>query len=403
MASPNKTEVRKTLQLPSPDPNPTTTEQKTPKADGTGTKPKTPMRETIGAKLEKTFTMEMLKTIEMFQRMGISPKADSPEDLKRWMRNYLQSQGELEEKTVSKSSTSSSRVPSSHKDTVTKMTMSHPPKVTWFSGTEQKAGDTTYALWRHEVQCLLKQNYDEDAVLNAVRRSLRGEAGHVAMRLDLDATVHDIILKLDSIYGSVDKREELLAEFYGSRQKEDESVTSWSCRLEGILGKAVDRGLIQRKDIDGMLHAMLWTGLKPSLKDISGHKYDTIKDFDGLRVSLRQIENDHITRNASVVKPHSAKAVTTQPEDSNLQELKGMIKQINTRLDSYESRWNQHRGRGKGRGRGQYNKGKNESTQKDYQCWRCGQMGHLKIGCKVRMDHSRQNLNSNKPMPGERS
>ena len=119
--------------------------------------------------------------------------------------------------------------------------------------------------------------------------------------------------------------------------------------------------------------------------------------------TLRQIENDHITRNASVVKPHSAKAVTTQPEDSNLQELKGMIKQINTRLDSYESRWNQHRGRGKGRGRGQYNKGKNESTQKDYQCWRCGQMGHLKIGCKVRMDHSRQNLNSNKPMPGERS
>ena len=73
------------------------------------------------------------------------------------------------------------------------MTMSHPPKITWFSGTEPKAGDTTYELWRHEVQCLLKQNYDKDAILNAVRRSLRGEAGHVAMRLDLDATVHDII------------------------------------------------------------------------------------------------------------------------------------------------------------------------------------------------------------------
>ena len=57
--------------------------------------------------------------------------------------------------------------------------------------------------------------------MNAGRRSLRGEAGHVAMRLDLDATVHDIILNLDRIYGSVDKREELLAEFYGSSQKED--------------------------------------------------------------------------------------------------------------------------------------------------------------------------------------
>ena len=28
-----------------------------------------------------------------------------------------------------------------------------------------------------------------------------------------------------------------------------------------------------------------------TLKDISGHKYETIKDFDGLRVALRQIEN----------------------------------------------------------------------------------------------------------------
>ena len=59
-----------------------------------------------------------------------------------------------------------------------------------------------------EVQCLLKQKYDEDAILNAVRRSLRGEAGLVAMRLELNATVHDIIKKLDSIYWTVDKKEE---------------------------------------------------------------------------------------------------------------------------------------------------------------------------------------------------
>ncbi|VDI59072.1 Hypothetical predicted protein [Mytilus galloprovincialis] len=291
------------------------------------------------------------------------------------------------------------------------MMMNHPPKITWFSGTEPKAGDTTYELWRHEVQCLLKQNYEQDAILNAVRRSLRGEAGLVAMRLELNATVKVIIQKLDSIYGSVDKKEELLAEFYGSRQRPTESVTAWSCRLEGIIGKAVDRGLI---------------------------------------------ESDHSSRSETLpaeTKTHINKAITTQPEDEGLQEIKGLINQIHTRLDCNDKRWEQapwnhqeqhtqppqfqppnqsrqwqqpnqsspwqqqpqfgqqqqnrggYRGRGgnSNRGRGQNNyRGGRDNPDRDYQCWRCGQTGHLKIGCKVRMDHSQQHLNSNKPMQGER-
>jgi hypothetical protein len=37
-----------------------------------------------------------------------------------------------------------------------------------------------------------------------------------------------------------------------------------------------------------MLHDILWNGLRKDLKDASGHKYDSIKDFDSLRVaSLR--------------------------------------------------------------------------------------------------------------------
>ena len=95
--------------------------------------------------------------------------------------------------------------------------MSHPPKITWFSGTEPKSGETTYELWKHDVRCLMNQSYEEDSILNAVRRFLRGEAGYVALRLPLDATVEEILQKLDSIYGSVDKKVELLAEFYGSR------------------------------------------------------------------------------------------------------------------------------------------------------------------------------------------
>ncbi|VDI46555.1 Hypothetical predicted protein [Mytilus galloprovincialis] len=334
--------------------------------------------------------------------MGAKPKADTPEDLKNWMMEYLTSQGALE--------------------TRTRHSLVAPPK---------PVNDDDDEI-QNQRQATLPMNYGD---MKSIRRSLRGEAGLVAMRLELNATVKVIIQKLDSIYGSVDKKEELLAEFYGSRQRPTESVTAWSCRLEGIIGKAVDRGLVQRKDVDNMLHAMIWTGLKPHLKDISGHKYDTIGDFDGLRVALRQIESDHSSRN------------------EGLQEIKGLINQIHTRLDCNDKRWEQapwnhqeqhtqppqfqppnqsrqwqqpnqsspwqqqpqfgqqqqnrggYRGRGgnSNRGRGQNNyRGGRDNPDRDYQCWRCGQTGHLKIGCKVRMDHSQQHLNSNKPMQGER-
>jgi hypothetical protein len=61
--------------------------------------------------------------------------------------------------------------------------------------------------------------------------------------------------------------------------------------VERIIGKCVDGGLVHHSEVDQQLHFMLWNGLKASLKAISGYKYDTIKDFDGLRVALRQIEN----------------------------------------------------------------------------------------------------------------
>lgn len=43
-----------------------------------------------------------------------------------------------------------------------------------------------------------------------------------------------------------------------------------------------------------MLRNMFWQGLKPVLKDISGYKFEKIKDFDKLRVEIRKLEQDHL-------------------------------------------------------------------------------------------------------------
>ena len=65
-------------------------------------------------------------------------------------------------------------VPQQKVDKVANFILNQPTKITWFSGTDLKSGDTTYEIWRHEVNCMIKQKYDKDVMLNAVLRSLRG-------------------------------------------------------------------------------------------------------------------------------------------------------------------------------------------------------------------------------------
>ncbi|CAG2222977.1 unnamed protein product [Mytilus edulis] len=109
----------------------------------------------------------------------------------------------------------------------------------------------------------------------------------------LDKPINDLLEILDCVYGSVDNKEQLLSEFYSGRQKGDEDVTTWRNRLQDILGNGIEKGIIPYHEMNTMLHAMLWTGLRQELKDVSGHKYDAIQDFNHLRVALRQIEKYH--------------------------------------------------------------------------------------------------------------
>ena len=51
--------------------------------------------------------------------------------------------------------------------------------------------------------CLMKESTNEETILQAVRRSVRGEAVDVIMRLGVGASIHDILHKMDSIYGNV--------------------------------------------------------------------------------------------------------------------------------------------------------------------------------------------------------
>ena len=209
---------------------------------------------------------------------------------------------------------------------------------------------------------------------------------------------------------------------------------------------------------------MLWTGLTSTLKDISAYKYESVKDFDSLRVALRQIEKEHKQRDTK--KPQTNKAATNEP--SELSEIKGLLQEFKGRMDTLEEKvtthittpacniqqleqqqWTmqqqyqpqryptqpyqprqqyQQRPYQRPYNRRPYQprgyqprqwqpsqqwqqqqppaQQQQTETDTDYQhevqCYRCGQFGHIQAGCRVRLDHSRRHLNLRKPMQRSR-
>lgn len=350
---------------------------------------------------------EDVKLLQLLKKeMKEGPKGENVSDLKEWMMSYLAASGDLTPKQEHEKS--------QHPKTVPIARYREPPKISVFSGTNNK-GEASYDLWRYEVCSLLNDKlYDPDTVVYAVRRSLKGDAGMVAMHLGPSASVPDILRKLDSIYGGVENKEDLLGQFYRAKQSDGESVTKWSCRLEDLIGRAVEKGIVRPQDRNSMLHSMLWNGLRMELKDISGHKFDTIQDFDELRIALRQIERDHEER--KTVKPHPSKAAAVpDPMVQQFDEVKGLIQQLTTRMDGLETRIDNRNDRGKDR----YSRRQNSNDQQQYRqkgrgtntqnrpsaqqekeipkCYRCGQPGHLRRGC-VAILPKKDYLNRRKPM-----
>lgn len=65
-----------------------------------------------------------------------------------------------------------------------------PVRISLFSGV---TSDSAYELWRNEVTCLRKEGYSKKTILNAIRRSFKGEPPTAMMRL-----------------GNVDNKDEIL-------------------------------------------------------------------------------------------------------------------------------------------------------------------------------------------------
>ena len=244
------------------------------------------------------------------------------------------------------------------------------PKLTSFSGSGREC---SFGRWKYEVTCLLEdQNYSASAISRAVHNSLKSPAADVLGHLGSRATVTEIILKLESIYGSVQSEETLMEHFYSERQRpKKENCAAWSCRLEDLVFQAASKGAIDRSDIPIRLKKRFWSGLKDrQIKDALRNRVDSLT-FEELLREARALEEEydpeHRTGSEGIV--HQVTEA-----DSKFDELLKRMAKMEAKIDQLQQPQKQ--------------KSNKQSSKDDSKvvCSKCEQEGHLPFGCRKGKD-----------------
>jgi len=294
--------------------------------------------------------------VKLFESFDVKPKLDDAESLHTWMQSYLKGKGRLD--AVDDTS------PAVHTKLI------QPPRITPFSGSGM-SNEINYETWKFEIRTLQKDSINSKAEIEtALKKALRGEAANTVRRLGLNATVTDIIYKLDGIYGAVENSDDLLTEFFKAEQKLDEKVARWGCRIEDLLDRARQQEPLKMDAAHDMLRCKFWKGLQSHLKEASRHIKDRMS-YDELLVAVRKIEGEDLplaSSNPAESKKGQVKAVAvvTDTVTNEMKELRAMLcavtKEVKEMKDTLQS--SQHtadsgqasrrQGRGLHRGRGRH-------------------------------------------------
>ncbi|KAJ8041237.1 Paraneoplastic antigen Ma3-like [Holothuria leucospilota] len=287
-----------------------------------------------------------------------------------------------------------------------KFTPVHLPKISVFSGDHKvKPGEISFDSWKYEVSCLLQEGtYPVTSIAPAVRRSLRGQAAEIARFLGPQATIKQILTKLEQVYGTVESGAVLLQQVYLSKQEPHEIASTFGLRLQLLAFKCRERGGITSDAIDQTLKTIFWQGLHDeSMKNALRHKYECIRSFDDVIKSVRTIEQEtrecraHMAEGVKKEKPLHKPAQTHQqapavPQNGNAQggDISAALVAIMERLERLEQ------------GGGTHDKKKAPPKKGSFNCFRCGQAGHIARGCRNEPtpEWTQRQLNGKGTLPG---
>ena len=215
---------------------------------------------TGGMKEEQLSPEEEQALMAAFEKLGAKPRTKSPMALKKWMTRLFKT-SELDADEPSIPTTPNATTAPTSAAVSTTQTVSTPgsaiftPKVPTFFG-EPGKGEATYDLWRYAVDTLRTSKFQPHVIELAIRNSLRGDAARVAMRLGPSATIDQLLNKLETSYGLSIQHDQLMEQFYSSKQRSGEDITSWANRLEDLLYKACQKKLVRPEEMNHKLCSM---------------------------------------------------------------------------------------------------------------------------------------------------
>ncbi|KAJ8017604.1 Zinc finger CCHC domain-containing protein 12 [Holothuria leucospilota] len=212
-----------------------------------------------------------------------------------------------------------------------------PPRISPFSGDKvTKVGEVAFESWVYEVKCLRRGGYSEATLAPIVRRSLRGEAAQLTMRLGLDASIEEILKKLEGRYGTVESGASLLQQFYNTKQLANETVAEFGNRLEVSIRKAQERGGILQAAVDEALRVVFWMGLQnDKVKVAIRHQKDSVPDFDALIRLARiaeQEDTEHAKQTPKEARVSQQAAVEVPSALDEVERLKAQVAELSRQL-----------------------------------------------------------------------
>ena len=161
-----------------------------------------------------------------------------------------------------------------------------------------------------------------------MKKSLQGRAHRTIKRLKPDASLTEVIERMEHKFGHLLKGRKLMKEFYSAQQVETEDVTSWAGRLEDILDQARTIGKVTESEIDDLLREQFWSGLRDDIQDGTRHLLDS---FDELELSIREIEEERKQKNPKKRTTRITSVAKMSQHDGNkseMQSLKSVVEEL---------------------------------------------------------------------------
>ena len=142
----------------------------------------------------------------------------------------------------------------------------------------------------------------------------------------------DIIKKFNTIYGNVKSYDLLMGDFYRADQGEEETVTSFARRIEGLLSQVRDKfpNQIPLSKKQKLLKDRLFHGSQKSIRDsVKYHHADPMVDYMTFLEECRKADDeDRVGKSQS--KGELKAAGATIPSTQNDEFIKQLKKQNNT-------------------------------------------------------------------------